>query len=307
MIGTPWIELSRPEGDRARIAPFGGQLLSWIPSGSGEQLYLSPNAVFDGASPIRGGVPICFPQFNLRGPLPKHGIARSLPWQPDAGGPSATAADSVRLTLQDSDATRRWWPQAFEAAVTVALAPGQLRLTLDVFNSDSQPWSFTVALHSYLRVDAIDQVRLAGLWQHPFLDALTDTEWSGDAAELRFDGPLDRVYRGLSESDRLELREPGRTLVLTQSATLTEAVVWNPGRELSAALPDLPVDGYRFMLCVEAAKVDAPVLLAPGQRWQGWQEMSLDPSLRFLRSAPGSPPPGAAPAGGQSPSAAPAG
>ncbi len=280
---TPCVELSLPDGDHARIALFGGHVLSWRTADGVERLYLSPDAVFDGASPIRGGVPICFPQFNTRGPLPKHGIARVLPWQAEANaraGAPGLQTDSVRLRLRDSDRTRRWWPQAFEAALTVTLAPHRLRIALDVLNSDSQPWSFTVALHSYLRVDAIDAVRLAGLQNHRYWDALSDRESSESASEIAFDGPFDRVFRGITESARLEMREPRGTLAMTQSASLTEAVVWNPGAALSAALPDLPDDGYLSMLCVEAAKVDAPVLLTPGQRWQGWQEMTLTPSPR---------------------------
>ena len=284
---TPCVELSLPGGDRARIALFGGHVLSWRTADGIERLYLSPDALFDQASPIRGGVPICFPQFNTRGPLPKHGIARVLPWQADAGvragtpGSSTEAdtapaqTDSVRLRLRDSDRTRRWWPQAFEAAVTVTLAPGQLRIALDVHNSDSVPWSFTVALHSYLRVEAIEQVHLAGLQNHPYWDALTNEEAKEEAAGIAFDGPFDRVYRSITESDRFEVREPRGTLALTQSASLTEAVVWNPGAALSATLTDLPDDGYQTMLCVEAARVDAPVLLAPGQRWQGCQQFEV--------------------------------
>lgn len=275
---TACVELSLPGGDRARIALFGGHVLSWQTADGVERLYLSPEAVFDGASPIRGGVPICFPQFNTRGPLPKHGIARVLPWQAEAptrGGAAESQTDSVRLRLRNSDATRRWWPQSFETVLTVTLAPGRLTLALDVLNSDSEPWRFTVALHSYLRVGSIDRVRLAGLQNHPYWDALTDHEASEGAAEIAFDGPFDRVYRGITESARLEVREPHGTLMLTQSASLTEAVVWNPGAALSATLPDLPDDGYRSMLCVEAAKIDAPVLLAPGQHWQGWQQFQI--------------------------------
>jgi glucose-6-phosphate 1-epimerase len=33
----------------------------------------------------------------------------------------------------------------------------------------------------------------------------------------------------------------------------------------------MPADGYRHMLCVEAAAIDAPVLLAPRGRWQAAQ------------------------------------
>ncbi|MEP6557231.1 MAG: D-hexose-6-phosphate mutarotase [Burkholderiales bacterium] len=272
---TACVELSLPGGDRARIALFGGHVLSWQTADGVERLYLSPDALFDNASPIRGGVPICFPQFNTRGPLPKHGIARVLPWHaetPTQAGAGESQTNSVRLRLRDSDATRRWWPQAFEAVLTVTLAPGRLTLALDVRNTDSAPWRFTAALHSYLRVADIVQVRLAGLQNQPYWDALTDQEASEGAAEIAFNGPFDRVYRGITESARLEVREPRGTLTLTQSASLTEAVVWNPGAALSATLPDLPDDGYRSMLCIEAAKIDAPVLLAPGQRWQGWQQ-----------------------------------
>jgi glucose-6-phosphate 1-epimerase len=29
------------------------------------------------------------------------------------------------------------------------------------------------------------------------------------------------------------------------------------------------------MLCVEAACIDAPVLLAPGAQWQAWQNLAV--------------------------------
>ena len=36
---------------------------------------------------------------------------------------------------------------------------------------------------------------------------------------------------------------------------------------LSAELADMPDDGWREMLCVEAASIDAPVTLQPGAQW----------------------------------------
>jgi len=79
--GQPVLKLQTPDGAVALISLFGAQVLSWVPAGGEDRLYLSPDAVFDGATPIRGGVPLCFPQFAGRGPLPKHGFARPRLWE----------------------------------------------------------------------------------------------------------------------------------------------------------------------------------------------------------------------------------
>jgi glucose-6-phosphate 1-epimerase len=35
----------------------------------------------------------------------------------------------------------------------------------------------------------------------------------------------------------------------------------------------MPADGWREMLCIEAARIERPVLLAPGQTWLGEQTL----------------------------------
>ena len=45
--------------------------------------------------------------------------------------------------------------------------------------------------------------------------------------------------------------------------------------DVCARLADMPPDGWRAMLCVEAAQIDQPVALAPGAHWQGWQELRV--------------------------------
>ena len=52
-------------------------------------------------------------------------------------------------------------------------------------------------------------------------------------------------------------------------------MIWNPGAEKAAALNDLEPGGWQRMLCVEAAVVGRPVHLAPGERWQGRQQLKL--------------------------------
>lgn len=268
--GQPARALQLPGGDRVVAALHGAQLLSWQTSDGAEHLYLSPQAVFDGHSAIRGGVPLCWPQFNQRGPLAKHGFVRNLPWQPLPD----PAPDTLALRLSDSAATRAVWPESFEATLAARLAPGQLRITFTVRNTGATPWPFTAALHSYLRVQDAATARLAGLQGAARWDAVRDTRATESAAELRFGEAFDSVYAAPGRP--LRLVQPGaHPLQIEQSPNCTETVVWNPGPALSAGLADLPDDGWRHMLCVEAACIDTPVLLAPGAQWQAWQDLRV--------------------------------
>ena len=36
-------------------------------------------------------------------------------------------------------------------------------------------------------------------------------------------------------------------------------------------MPDMDPEGYRRMLCVEAAAIDPPLVLQPGREWKGSQ------------------------------------
>lgn len=272
--GQPCIRLQAANGDSALVACHGAQVLSWVADGR-ERLYLSPRAVFDGHAAIRGGIPLCFPQFNQRGPLPKHGFARNLAWQrmPPAGEGDGPA--SVCLGLGDSEATRAWWPQRFAATLTLVLGPGSLRVQLAVHNTGASAWDFTTALHTYLRVDAIEHVRLDGLEGCARWNAVADVHGT-QQGPVEIAGEYDSVFQ--APAGGLCLHDGVHGLQISQSASLSNTVVWNPGADLCARLNDLPPDGHRSMLCVEAAQVDQPVTLGPQARWQGWQEFRALPA-----------------------------
>ena len=264
--GQPCLRLQLPCGDSALVALHGAQVLSWV-AGGRERLYLSPQAVFDGQAAIRGGIPLCFPQFNQRGPLAKHGFARNLPWQALAGAGS----DQTVLRLTDNAQTRAWWPHAFAAELALTLSPGTLNVALTVCNTGAEPWDFTTALHTYLRVQDIAQVQVDGLDGCARWDAVTDTH-SVQHGALRFAGEYDSVFQ--AAPGPLQLREGGaHTLTVQQSTSCASTVVWNPGAALCARLADMPADGYSHMLCIEAAQIDTLVRLAPGAVWTGWQRL----------------------------------
>ncbi len=269
--GQPAFRLNAPDGAQCTVALHGGHILSWVTPDGVERLYLSPNSAFDGRAAIRGGVPICWPQFNQRGPLAKHGFARNVVWQLAQADPAAPAC--IALRLDDDAATRALWPHGFGLRLEATLDAGSLRVALDVRNTGDTPWSFTGALHSYLRVDDIARARLEGLRGARRWDAVRDLRLQEDAEAVTFEAEFDSVYA--APATPLRLVQPSGTLEIAQSASCTETVVWNPGDVLSARLADLPDDGYRHMLCVEAAAVDTPVALAPGETWQGWQQLTV--------------------------------
>jgi glucose-6-phosphate 1-epimerase len=269
--GLPAVELALPQGDTLRVMLHGAQVLSWV-SGGQERLYFSPQSSMDGQAAMRGGVPVCFPQFNQRGPLaerlPKHGFARNVAWQADE---AELASNHARLTLRLNDnlQTRAWWPQAFALALHIELSPGALQLTLDVHNTDTQVLAFSGALHTYLAVPDVMQATLQGLGGQPEWDSLTDTHAKA-ADTLRFAAEFDRVYEAGPQPMTLN-----QTLHISQSPSWANTVVWNPAQDLCQRLADMPDDGWRHMLCVEAAQVYTPITLPAGGRWAGWQRLQV--------------------------------
>jgi glucose-6-phosphate 1-epimerase len=267
--------LTLPCGDTVLVALQGAHVLSWVSQGR-ERLYLSPNNLWDGKSAIRGGVPVCFPQFNQRGTLPKHGFARNMAW---TAGESVASGDAAHIdfTLSTNPDTLAIWQQAFVAVLRVAMTPGQLTLTLTVNNTEAQnELHFTGALHTYLAVDDIDLTELRGLGGRPEWDAVADVHGLADEA-LYFDGEFDRVYSWgeSASSNPLHLQDGTSTLQIEQSPTWANSVVWNPGEAKCAALADMPAHGFARMLCVEAAQVFEPISISAGGQWVGWQRLTV--------------------------------
>ncbi|MFM2053126.1 MAG: hypothetical protein RL456_1163, partial [Pseudomonadota bacterium] len=117
--GQPAVRLRAPSGAQTTILLHGAHVVSWIPAGQEEQLYLSPTTKYGDGAAVRGGVPVIFPQFNQQGPLPKHGFVRNRAWQLETAEVRGEHAFAV-LTLRDDAATRAIWPHAFTLELTVS-------------------------------------------------------------------------------------------------------------------------------------------------------------------------------------------
>ncbi len=165
-----WEYLHPESGDRLRIVPERGGLVSeWCCNGH-ELLYLDQERFADPGKSIRGGIPVLFPICgNLPGnllPLPsgeftlqQHGFARDLPWELQLLGDNS----GVKLSLGDTDATRAAYPFEFLIEMRVRPVANALEIETTVHNRSQTAMPFSFGLHPYFKVTDLSKVRLEGL------------------------------------------------------------------------------------------------------------------------------------------------
>jgi glucose-6-phosphate 1-epimerase len=269
--GSACLRLNAADGAVAEISLHGAHVLSWQPSPGRERLYLSPRASFADGAAIRGGIPVIFPQFGGRGAMVKHGFARVLDWR-YAGIESDDGTPAAVLELVDTGDTRRLWPASFRALLHVALAPAALTVRLAVRNQGEAPFSFTAALHTYLRVNDLDATTVQGLEAADFEDSRDGSSSAAEGEPVRFQSEVDRLYPGCA--DELLLAQ-GDAAMRISADGFRDTVVWNPGAELAAKMADLGAGEHRHFVCVESGTIAVPVTLAPGEEWSGAQRLQV--------------------------------
>jgi glucose-6-phosphate 1-epimerase len=274
---TPCTPLRTHAADGALLVgcAHGGHLLGWIPAGDDrDRLWLSPLARCGPGEAIRGGVPVIFPQFAGRGPLPKHGLARDRAWELVTGSDGAPLA-RIAARLTDDEQTRAIWPHAFTLTLIAEAAGPVLTMILEVRNDappGGAPFSLTAALHSYLSADAA-AARIDGLGGLVAADnAASGATVLLPAGPLPALGPRDLAVTDttgpvtLTNSDFSAVRVQ---CPLPESALphdgFDSMVVWNPGDD--HGLADVPPDGARHFVCVEPARL-TPVTIEPQGVWR---------------------------------------
>lgn len=275
--------LQAPDGARIAVSLQGGHLCAWRSADGIERLFLSERTRWDdvsaGLASIRGGIPIVFPQFSGMGPLPKHGVVRTVPWTLLEASPESGL---MRLGVSDSAATAQF-DGCFALEVQLRFSGLALRVDLIVTNTGDKPFDFTAALHTYLRTP-IDASRVGGLHDHPYLDCTVEprTMTVDSDTALTVTQEVDRIYAALATP--VTLASPTATLAVSQNG-FEDVVVWNPWAGKAAALPDLMPHDERHFICIEAALIDHPHTLLPGQSWQGRQQLCATPHFATAQGA----------------------
>lgn len=279
--GIDQVTLRSPRGASARVSLHGGQVISWRNDRGEELLFTSNKGILKAPKAMRGGIPLCFPQFGNGGCLEQHGFARNKVWIIDNDPPPLRSSNSngktfVDLLLKPTDEDLKFWPHSFEFRLRVSLtASGDLNMIPRIRNINGKPFSFSFAFHTYLSVSDISEVRIEGLETLDYLDNLCHRERfteQGDA--ITFESEMDRVYLTCPNVIAVLDHEKKRTYVIRKEG-LPDVVVWNPGEKKSKSMTDIGDEEYKQMLCVDAAAIERPITLRPGEEWTGRMEISV--------------------------------
>lgn len=272
--GMPKVALSHPTGGTAEIYLNGAHCTSWIPAGGAEVLFMGKTAAFAPGDPIRGGIPVVFPQFANTGPLPQHGFARKTEWKV-AEEEEASDQMKVKLVLQDDHKTRELWDHHFRTELTVSLGEKSLEVKLDVKNIGDDHFAFTAALHTYIAVADIRESAIRGLTGKWYVDKTQGgIEVKDEAKKLVVADEIDRVYLGAPKKIEVEDRGNSRRIEV-RAAGFKDAVIWNPWAEKVTGFIGLDNDDYARMVCIESAQIGSSVKLKPNASWSGSQTLTV--------------------------------
>jgi glucose-6-phosphate 1-epimerase len=245
------------------VSEYGAHILSWQNPSGQELLFVSEAAVYESGKPIRGGIPLVFPQFS-KGKLPQHGFARVSAWKVIREQVSTSGAVSVTLRLVPDEAIDALWPHPFVLEYDVVLTD-VLLTTMRVENTGSRELQFTSALHTYFRTSDVSGVEVHGLNGTEFVDFLDQRKVSLETRpQIIIDGPVDRAYQDSPATLSIVSKHDGRRYSVTKEG-FSDTVVWNPWIETAKLIADLLPTEYAQMICVESGNVLTPVVLPVGE------------------------------------------
>jgi glucose-6-phosphate 1-epimerase len=264
--GFEFVVLNHPHFD-AVFSLHGAHLVHFQSTQNAPLIYLSKTALFNSNKAIRGGVPVCWPwfgntTFSKSNNLPGHGFARISKWTVSNLVETEKGID-ISFTLISNASTKALWEHDFELTLTACLSD-HIELSLITKNTGDKEFNYTGALHTYLNVADINQCTVQGL-ANSYSDSLDNKQIKNSTQPLLINKAVDSIY-ALNEGD-LTIQDSAnhRNITLTNQGN-DSVVVWNPWVEGAKGFADMPDDGYKTMLCVEAAITsEEGVMVKPGQ------------------------------------------
>jgi len=226
--------------------------------------YVSP-LLPNEATSRRAGIPILFPQFNDRGPLKKHGIARNRDWRL-IKDESRDAIKSLHYSLQILPEDGPTWPHGAMLDLEYFGSSNAVDIVMRIQNTGKTEFTWAGGMHPYFAVQNILSAKLKGLQ-----NCLVDNKY--DRLQTRFNDEFKTFSQEPCESlfdsqGPLELIDSAHTLTLSATG-FNQWMVWNPGKEGAKEIYDLPDEDWNRFVCIEPLVVSPANQLVPGASFTG--------------------------------------
>ncbi len=238
-----WEFIQQSTGDRLRIVPDRGGLVSeWLCNGR-EMLYLDKLRFADLSKSVRGGIPILFPicgnlpsdllrldigQFRLK----QHGFARDSRWKLDL----LDDHSGVLLSLRETATTLQLFPFYFLLEMVVRPLMNELYIQIIIHNNGHESMPYSFGLHPYFLVKDLSRARIEGLPQTCF-DHLKMVEVSTSSELACLEKGVDFLSNPSGPVTLFD-EVDGTRLALHQKEPLNPTVVWtDPPRQMVCLEP----------------------------------------------------------------------
>ena len=245
--GSLAMRLVGPEQDTATVLLRGAQLVSWVNAQGREMLHSGPFPWGSAYRLRRGGLSLVFPHPEVCGPVSYLRLAQDMDWRVhDAWFHCGVPHLSLRLSSRAPHPQA--WPHVFDCFFEVALEASSLRMSLRVVNLGAHEMAFRAAMQPCFRLATSPAQAAPGL------------------------GTPASVWAAPTSAGKLVL--PGAEGRLEMLATgFQELSVWTPWlhRERGAQTPAR--SDTSGLVCVDLASARPSVPLAPGEQWQGAQQL----------------------------------
>ncbi|KAF4045663.1 Aldose 1-epimerase [Phytophthora infestans] len=274
------VKLSHPHGSSAEVFLFGAHVKSFRAATDPkvDVIFMSKDSFMDGVNPIRGGIPVVFPNFGGAPGFPNHGFARITNWTLASTKEATDNSPSVaKFTMAASNSTRQMWPVDFKLEYEIEF---HTLLHNYLWVDDSRNGG--VAVSGLKGVDYFDQV--AKVNKTETRQSVTFTNSTAQTGNTYLDAPdkIVATIKGVSTKDRsVTVQKKGFiTGKKGQKAikTKTDAVVWNPGAERAKKLEDFGDEEYINMVCVEPGRVSVKQPLPAGHTYTLQQSITVKPT-----------------------------
>ncbi len=272
----PLIEIKNIQAS-ALISLQGAHLLSWIPAGEEEVIWLSQDAVYKNGKSIRGGIPLCWPWFGAHQSnpdYPAHGFVRTSMWQILATEALQDGSTRISFTIEPELNTETMWFPASTVQLVITIG-SKLELEIITHNNGDKAITLGQALHTYFKVSDVSTVFLHGLDHTDYLDKLENFKRKRQFGPVTISEEVDRIYLDTFNDCIIEDKGLNRSIIIKKSGSHS-TVVWNPWQDTAAKMGDLGEDGYKAMLCVESSNAaEDVVIIEPGKVHQLWVQYDV--------------------------------